>query len=313
MPFRGPVVFLGFLAMGCGFEFNKTFEQDTGTGPGGTGVGSDTRVAPGTDTGTASQTAASTDTGFQTTETETQTETATGTGAITSGTLVHRWRFNGDLTDEVGGSTAEIVTPEEASGVNVALSERAITLAGGAYNEASYVSLGTHLLSSVQGAVSIEIFATLWGVSYFPRIFEFGSGLYNYLNMTWTRETDQSSDGVIWWGGEDMNPVWGTNAPYTIGQEYHILLTVDPEGGENGELRIAWYTAPAESAGIGEERGSIETDDPLDSLNDVHCWLGKSHSDADAVAHARYNDVRIWKGVISPEDAQLLHQLGPDM
>ncbi len=319
IPSQGIVVTFCALALGCGFEFNKSFEQDTATGPGesdtGAAMGSDTGVASDTqaDVGTDSATESPTDTGGETTLGETETETVSDTGIIASATLVHRWRFNGDLTDEVGESPATIVTPEGAVGGSATLSEHEITLEGGAFDEAEFVSLGTHLLSNVQGAVSIELFATLLRVSYFTRIFELGSGRYNYLNMTWTRETDSNSDAVIWWGGEDMTPVWATNAPYGIGEEYHILMTIDPAGGDNGDLRIAWYTSPAVFSSIGEEKGSIETSDSLDGLNDVNCWLGKSHSDLDEVANARYNEVRIWDGVISPEDAELLHQLGPDM
>ena len=56
----------------------------------------------------------------------------------------------------------------------------------------------------------------------------------------------------------------------------------------------------------------METTDPLSGLNDTDCWLGESHSD-DPVANATYSDVRIWSGVLSSEDLEQLHELGPDM
>ena len=64
---------------------------------------------------------------------------------------------------------------------------------------------------------------------------------------------------------------------------------------------------------MGSEKGYLETNDQLANLDDSNCWLGKSHSDADPVANASYNEVRIWAGALSLADIETLHDLGPDM
>ncbi len=232
---------------------------------------------------------------------------------ITGGFLVHRWRFNEDLKDDVGNSNAVIITPPDAAGGNAYLNGNEIYLTGGAELEAEWISLGTRLLNELNGgAITIELFATQWSVKYFSRIFEFGASNIEYLHMTWTYETNLESDLVRWWDESKISQL-DTNAPYTLGQEFHIVMIVDPKGGTDGAMRITWYTAPSDSPDIGEASGFLEASDTLSRMRDLDCWLGKSHSPGDPVANASYNEVRIWSGALTQEDIAILHRLGPDM
>ena len=49
-----------------------------------------------------------------------------------------------------------------------------------------------------------------------------------------------------------------------------------PGGGSGGSTKVTWYVAPSASASLGTAKGSFETDNTLDGLNDVNFWLGRS-------------------------------------
>lgn len=247
-------------------------------------------------------------------ETDTSSEVDSGIEipGIKGGDLVHRWRFDDDLNDEIGESDAVIVTPADAEGGNAYLSEGAVYLTGGNPSEAEWISLGTNLLNEHEGgAVSIELFATQWSINFFSRIFEFGASGIEQVLMTWSYENDAESDLVRWYD-ESKVPVLDTNAPYTLEQEYHIAMVIDPGGGTDGTMRITWYTAPSDAADI-SAAGFLETSDPLTRMRDIDCWLGKSHVESDPVANASYADVRIWLGALTETDIAELHRRGPDM
>ena len=288
-------------------SFSHDGETDADTGHGGTDLDSATDTAK--DTVTVEDDSDSTpgdDAGDEDSDTDTDAVTV-------SASLAHRWRFDGNLNDEVGARDAEIVDPIDDVVGNVFLTGREAYLEGGPPTEAQWVSLGTGLLTEQGGgAVSIELFATQWSVNYFSRIFELGGSSREYLLMTWSYENDADSNLVRWWD-ETQVSVRETDAPYELGREYHIVMTVDPDGGTDGAMRVTWYTALSDAAKIGPAAGSLETKDPLNDLQDINCWLGKSHELTDPVANASYNDVRIWAGALTEEDIALLHRRGPDM
>jgi len=143
------------------------------------------------------------------TDSDADSDTDSGLDKITSGSLTHRWRFDGDLSDEIGTSDATIVPPDGVAGGGVSLSGGQVILDGGDNTKMSFVSPG--------------------------------------------------------------------------------------------------------NANIGNSKGFLETADRLSDLNDVDCWIGKSHSSADPITNARYNDIRIWRGALTHTDIETLHDLGPDI
>ena len=91
--------------------------------------------------------------------------------------------------------------------------------------------------------------------------------------------------------------------------EYHIALTIDPG---LGETEVTWHYAPAGSSSLGASKGSLSTENAIEDLDDTNDWLGRSQYDSDETANAKYNEFRIWLGVLTTEDLELLHDLGPD-
>ena len=222
-------------------------------------------------------------------------------------TLVHRWSFNGDMLDSVGGSDAQIVSV----GTNPAyLTATEVVLTGGARNQSDYVVLGSNLLQGYS-AVTLQFWATQHSVQNWSRIFDFGSGNGEFLMMSWSRGANANQDRVEWWDAETTTSD-DTNAPYALGVEYHIAMVIESGLGSNGQTRVTWYAAPALQDVLGPARGSFDTPNTLTELNDVYNWLGRSFWTADYTANASYNEVRIWDGALTRPQLDALHQLGPD-
>ncbi len=213
--------------------------------------------------------------------------------------LVHQWSFNGSLKDAVGGADATI----QGSGGDAVLDSEKVTLRGGARASTQYIQLPDGVLSSTGDQVTLEIWATQISVQNWSRIFDFGANTAENLFMSWTMGTGLSSDRVEWHGTEN-DTVDNTNGPYTLGVQYHIVMVVDDE-------TVSWYTAPSDAAVLGEVQGSFTTANRISTLNDNNCWLGRSQY-GDNNANASYDECRIWRGVLTAQELQTTHELGPD-
>ena len=227
-------------------------------------------------------------------------------GARGKSGLLHRWSFNGNLTDSVGNSDATLVN---VGANNATLSDSDILLSGGSRSASDYVQLGSGLLSDAGGAVTIELWATPVSFQSWARIFDIGSSTAENLFMVWYQSTG-NSDRVEWKDNETAT-VNNTYAPYFF-TEYHIALVIAPGTGSGGTTAVRWYVAPASDETFGESNGHFETANTLAELNDVNFWLGRSHYSSDATANARYNEVRIWDHALSAIELEQLHVLGPD-
>jgi autotransporter-associated beta strand protein len=219
------------------------------------------------------------------------------------GTLAHRWSFNGDLTDSVGSSNATIV---EVGANNVTQHPTGVTLAGGTRSVADYVSLGANLLAGKATPVTIELWATQDAVQNYGRIFDFGSSTNEFLTMTWSNGTIVSQDTVRWQDSANGS-VSNTNAPYTTGTEYHIVMTIEPAKGTGGTTRVRWWSAPASSPHLGSVKGSMSVANNLVNFVDSLDALGRSQFGTDATASATYNEVRIWNGALGDWQREALH------
>ncbi len=243
--------------------------------------------------------------------------TFTGETIISGGTLridsvaaglKHRWSFNGNLLDSVGGKNASIVD----GGINDAfIGSTAVTLTGGARASSDYINLGSNLLPKGTTAVTIELWARQDAIQNWSRIFDFGSSTTENLMMSWSQGTTLASDRVEWKDAV-TSTVDNSNQPYTLGTEFHIAMVIEPNAGPNGTTRVTWYRAPSSSPTLGAARGSFNSTNTLAAFNDSVCWLGRSQYTSDNTASATYNEVRIWHRALSAADLQLLHSIGPD-
>ncbi|MCB1134410.1 MAG: hypothetical protein KDN05_25065, partial [Verrucomicrobiae bacterium] len=171
--------------------------------------------------------------------------------------LLHRWSFNGTLTDSAGGSDAGIV---EVGGNNATLGTNSVTLAGGDKAASDYVLLGNNLIGGRTTPVTIELWATQNQVRVWSRIFDFHQDTDENLFMSWSIAADPNNDRVAWKQAPDPETAApnGSNAPYTTGTPYHIVMTITPFSDDiaNGS-RVTVYSAPAGSASLGAARASF--------------------------------------------------------
>jgi hypothetical protein len=243
--------------------------------------------------------------------------------------LAHRWSFNGDLTDSVGGSDAIIANDDALElGLSSDLATgTGIELFGGAKANSDYVLLGSNLLSDIQSGgvkpVTIELWATQEVVQNWSRIFNFGTddgsnpGNNESLRMTWSQGTDINADQVAWEPAVAFGP---GNAPYAEGVPYHIVMTIVPAVFSNGALasgaEVTWYSAPAGNAQseghpLYGAKGSLNSVSDLRDLLDSAGTLGRSYYPDDTAA-ATYDEVRIWRGALTETERELFQLIGPN-
>ncbi|MES2660488.1 MAG: autotransporter-associated beta strand repeat-containing protein [Verrucomicrobiota bacterium] len=230
--------------------------------------------------------------------------------------LAHRWSFTGDLTDSVGGSNATIVPGTTTSTNVVTQNGTSITVGGGVAANSDAVSLGTNLISE-QVPVTIEAWATQNAVRNWARIFQIGTDANSEVFMAWTQGINFDTDYVRMNYNGSLKEMAKTCSPYTLGTQFHIVMTLTPaeytEGALSSGTRVNWYVAPAgTSQSIFYARGSFNVAGNLSTFPDVKVLLAKSFAPGDDVASASYDEVRIWKGALTAPAIETLQLAGPD-
>lgn len=235
-----------------------------------------------------------------------------------SAKLRHRWSFSGDLLDSVGTAHATISDPDNnpAVGGTVTQNSTSVTLSGGASGDSAAVLLGNNLIGGRSEPVTLQFWATHHSVRNWGRIFDFGSSTNEYLFMSWVQGTNAATDQTEWIDGGVVSRLPNTNAPYTFGTQYHIVMTLTPAAYTNGSLargtRVTWWTAPAASGATLSPRGTFDTTITLKDFVDQNNWLGRSMWTGDNVANATYDEVRIWDGALTPDAIQTYQLAGPN-
>ena len=140
--------------------------------------------------------------------------------------LKHRWSFNGNLTDSVGGSDASVV---DVGSSDTTMGSNAITLGGGVKPDTDYVSLGGGLLPKDGSPITLEFWATQHSLRTWSRIFDVGVSFSENLFMSWSQAA-ASNDRVEWRDGLTAT-VNNSVAPYTFDTEHHIVLMIEPGAG----------------------------------------------------------------------------------
>ncbi len=218
-------------------------------------------------------------------------------GASSQDGLVHRWSFNGDLTDSVGGQTATAVGSVTTDGGQY-------RLAGGS-NGSSYISLGSNILPVDTGATTIEIWATRNQVRYWARILDIGSSTANYLIWAWNNSTydydnvDYNNNVNIKTGVIDNN------------REYCFIVRVEDQ--DSGHGLATWSKYDAQTGCLIDDVVSFQMSSlPLSKIGQTSCYLGHSRWSSDYDASASYNEVRVWNYALSDAEIAEHLKLGPD-
>lgn len=220
--------------------------------------------------------------------------------------LAHRWSFNGDYTDSVGGATA---TPSSNAVGKILLSSTNVWLAGGAKGTSAIVLPG-NLLPHANAPVTIELWATTHMTNSWSRVFDFGGSAENYLVMAWTYDLNYNSDRVtVKWTASNQTSTDNSMAPYILNRPYHIALMVTPYGGTNNLTLVHWVRHDLTSGE--KKKGSFTTAWTLAQLNETYMYLGRSIQ-ANSDAAAIYDEVRFWNTALTEAQLDENVLLGPD-
>ena len=219
---------------------------------------------------------------------------------------VHRWSFGETggagttLIDSIGGAHGTIV---DVGGNDGIVGGGQVTLAGGAQGSSDYVDLPDGLVSGFSDA-TIETWATQHSVQNWSRIFDFGQDTSNNMLMAWTVGGDLNADRAGMKVGNVEQSVDNMMAPYTLDQEFHIVMTIDENAIGDGRTLLRLYRD-------GELMGGRFVDYVLSQVNDVNNWLGRSQY-GDNTANASWNEFRIYDYILT--DNQILGNFvaGPD-
>lgn len=224
--------------------------------------------------------------------------------AVADNGLVHRWSFNGNLTDSVGGITAAVVG-------NVTTDGKQYTLAGGSYGS-SYVNLGSGILPTNGDGMTLEIWARRNGEGHCSRIFDIGSDSSDYLMWSWMNVDSTSDDNLSVYALCGISDVH-TGVGFAQGVEYHISVVARKT--EEG-VWIFTFQKRNNSTGsliASQQVSSAEKSWKLSDLGQSSCWLGHSQWPSDDDAAASYNEVRIWNRALSESELSENVRLGPDV
>ena len=215
--------------------------------------------------------------------------------------LTHRWSFNGDWSDSVGGADAV------KCGSYVSLYGNRVHMGYGSCTHGSgYVSLGTNMLDTT--AATIEIWARHDGVQNWSRIFDYGADNTHYFQMPWTNGTNLNKDSIGAKNGGGETQAVDTMAPYEIGTDYYIAATFQ----RSGDATVVRWQRRDAATGELQKSGTLTMTVGIHEFVDPVLYLGHSQYTADKDALAAYDEVRLWSGVLT--DAQLAASAaaGPD-
>ena len=214
--------------------------------------------------------------------------------------LTHRWSFNGDYSDSVGDADAVNV------GERVSLYGNRVHLGGYDYTAQGHIVLGTNRLDTAEA--TIEIWARHDSVRRWSRIFDYGSDTNHYFTLAWTQGLSLSKDRA---GAKNPteSAVDNTMAPYEIGVDYHIAVTFRRQ--DDGSTFIRWQRRDAATGEL-QKTGTMTMPDGMQNIVDPVLYLGHSQYTADRDALAAYDEVRIWRGVLTDEQLAASAAAGPD-
>ena len=220
---------------------------------------------------------------------------------ISAAELKHRWSFNGDWSDSAGGADAV------KCGTYVSLYGGRVHMGYGNCNWGTgYVDLGTNMLDTA--AATLEIWARHDGVKSWSRIFDYGADSANNVFLSWTFGTTLSKNQVgskVKWAESKID----YQEPYEIGRDYHIAATFEKQGVD--VTLVKWRRHDATTGEL-LMSGSLTMKGGIGSFVDPVLYLGHSQYESDKDALAAYDEVRLWRGVLTDEQLAASAAAGPD-
>ncbi|MBQ9429961.1 MAG: autotransporter-associated beta strand repeat-containing protein [Kiritimatiellae bacterium] len=220
--------------------------------------------------------------------------------------LVHRWSFNGDYSDSIGGSTATQI----GSSVAFNQSHTAVEFFGDG-NSSGSLNLGTDMLPTDVAEVTVEIWATQTVIKNWARIVDYGPDNKNYFIAAWNNGTNAERDQVkIAKADSAIMTSDGALCPFTLITPYHFSFTF--KANADGSSNVRWMRRNATTGAV-ENFGQYWVPDwHLSSLASPKLYIGHSQYTSDSDANAIYDEVRVWKGILTDDQLNASVLAGPD-
>ena len=248
-----------------------------------------------------------------------------GFTAASHGALVHRYSFNGNANDSVGGAHGAIVDAGD-SNVNYINGLLDVSSNAGYSPQDAYVSLPGPIINNaftggVEGEMTIEIWAqasvnhtwaALFSAGSSPELAGFQSAYVQYIPLAEFANGPfriTSSAGIIVgpFSEEyvDRSAAMLTSEPTHLVVTYHLtrIRTIPNRRYEGG------FSVYINGALV----GAVEYDSnlQLDRLVSNRTWLGRSQFDSDPIFDGAYDELRIYNSRLTAADVALNYQLGP--
>ena len=134
--------------------------------------------------------------------------------------LAHRWSFNGDYADSIGGTTATMI----GSAVGFNEGNTAVVMSG-AGNGAGSLNLGVDMLPTDVPGVTVEMWFTHNGIKNWARLFDFGQNNQNYFVLTLCQGSDGKDRIEIKKANATLFATDNSMTPYAVGTPYHVSIT----------------------------------------------------------------------------------------
>lgn len=216
--------------------------------------------------------------------------------------LVHRWSFNGDLTDSVGGQTAIL---QGSSKSTIIYENNQIRLPGAAHT-AAYISLGAGIIPTQCAGVTIEMWMTAMGSGSWSRVFT-----CNGKSRASEGFIVLNTNGLCMKTGDGSGYAGGQFKEFTIGQSVYLVIRFMRQDDESWKLcyqmRDAWTGGIIKNA----EKTIAGSYEPADFAAD-RFNLGWSTDGGNDDANIRFDEVRVWKRALTDAELVTSATLGPD-
>ncbi len=210
--------------------------------------------------------------------------------------LVHRWSFNGTYEDSVGGATAE-PTGAATLGAKTVSTPGTPTAAG-------HVMLGSYLIPTNQGPVTVELWAQVNSHVNWGKLFACGNA--NASNSLLLYEQANATDhfaGYLAYGGKTSgDTAWSTFGTPRFGTMEHFAVVISDVSPETGWYGTVWTRRTLDGSYVGGGLPNVAGWSP-DKLDQTYTSIGGAWwNNSDAAA--TFDEVRIWKGALTAADLE---------
>lgn len=220
---------------------------------------------------------------------------AMSSNAATLADLKHRWSFNGNLNDSVGGATATV------TGSAAVLNNQLELPGGNARQNAASIPIGATIAGTQ--SMTVEMWFTMDQVTDWRKAYMFGNDTTQYIDFTPNAGLGQtpSASFKLSAGGE-LNTRDGTNPPKLLANtNYQATIVYDA----NADL-ISMYLGGALVDSVAWT-GQI-SDLGITSQN----WIGAAVGFGDQDLDGRVDEFRIWTTALSASEVSANSAAGPN-